>query len=147
MGKLKLDADYNKFFAIKYKDGIIVAFKNLKGVGTSYRETVDLCLPYADNIHEIVSKNLGEVIFVSDVTQKISGIDSYKDIIEDSLFIYVKKSGTSISAKGINVSQCKDCIEVKYDSEKVLTIHVKKRFRLIGRVCISFLLGICVYTC
>ena len=46
-----------KFFAKEYKDGIIVAFKNIGDNNSSY----------ADQIHQMVSKNFGVDLFVSDI--------------------------------------------------------------------------------
>ena len=83
----------NKFFAKEYKDGTIVAFKNIGDKNNS---------SYADQIHQIVSKNFGIDLFVSDIIETICGPDSHKDSIKDSLFIYVK-NGVSISAYGINL--------------------------------------------
>lgn len=103
-----------KFFAKEYKDGIIVAFKNI-GDNNSY---------YADQIHQIVSKNFGVDLFVSDIIESISEVNSNKDSIKDSLFIYVK-NGVSISACGISLCPNKDYIEVKYYSDKVLTVKRK----------------------
>ena len=122
-----------KFFAKEYKDGIIVAFKNI-GDNNSY---------YADQIHQIVSKNFGVDLFVSDIIESISEVNSNKDSIKDSLFIYVK-NGVSISACGISLCPNKDYIEVKYYSEKVLTVQKKNSQRL-WCVCILVLLCICGY--
>lgn len=122
-----------KFFAKEYKDGIIVAFKNI-GDNNSY---------YADQIHQIVSKNFGVDLFVSDIIESISEVNSNKDSIKDSLFIYVK-NGVSISACGISLCPNKDYIEVKYYSEKVLTVQ-KKNSKRLWCVCILVLLCICGY--
>ena len=46
-----------KIFAKEYKDGIIVAFKNIGDNNSSY----------ADQIHQMVSKNFGVDLFVSDI--------------------------------------------------------------------------------
>lgn len=123
----------DKFFAKEYKDGIIVAFKNIGDNNSSY----------ADQIHQIVSKNFGVDLFVSDIIESISEVNSNKDSIKDSLFIYVK-NGVSISACGISLCLNKDYIEVKYYSEKVLTVQ-KKRSKRLWCVCILFLLCICGY--
>lgn len=104
----------DKFFAKEYKDGIIVAFKNIG----------DNSMSYADQIHQIVSKNFGVDLFVSDIIESIIGTDSHKDRIKDSLFIYMK-NGVSISACGIYISHNKDHIEVKYYSDKVLIVKRK----------------------
>ncbi len=122
-----------KFFAKEYKDGIIVAFKNI-GDNNSY---------YADQIHQIVSKNFGVDLFVSDIIESISEVNSNKDSIKDSLFIYVK-NGVSISACGISLCPNKDYIEVKYYSDKVLTVQ-KKNSKRLWCVCILVLLCICGY--
>lgn len=122
-----------KFFAKEYKDGIIVAFKNI-GDNNSY---------YADQIHQIVSKNFGVDLFVSDIIESISEVNSNKDSIKDSLFIYVK-NGVSISACGISLCLNKDYIEVKYYSEKVLTVQ-KINSKRLWCVCILVLLCICGY--
>ena len=122
-----------KFFAKEYKDGIIVAFKNI-GDNNSY---------YADQIHQIVSKNFGVDLFVSDIIESISVTNSHKDSIKDSLFIYAK-NGVSISACRISSCSNKDYIDVKYDSEKVLTVQ-KKRSKRLWCVCILVLLCICGY--
>ena len=50
----------NKFFAKEYKDGTIVAFKNIGDKNNS---------SYADQIHQIVSKNFGIDLFVSDIIE------------------------------------------------------------------------------
>ena len=122
-----------KFFAKEYNDGIIVAFKNIGDNNSSY----------ADQIHQIVSKNFGVDLFVSDIIESISGTDSHKYSIKDSLFIYVK-NGVSISACGISLCPNKDYIEVKYYSEKVLTVK-KKNSKRLWCVCILVLLCICGY--
>lgn len=124
----------NKFFAKEYKDGTIVAFKNIGDKNNS---------SYADQIHQIVSKNFGIDLFVSDIIESISGADSHKDSIKDSLFIYVKNGG-SISAYGINLYPNKDSIEVKYNSETVLTVQ-NKQFRRFWWVLISILCCVCAY--
>ena len=123
----------DKFFAKEYKDGIIVAFKNIGDNNSSY----------ADQIHQMVSKNLGVDLFASDIIESISEVNSNKDSIKDSLFIYVK-NGVSISACGISLCLNKDYIEVKYYSEKVLTVQ-KKRSKRLWCVCILVLLCICGY--
>lgn len=123
----------DKFFAKEYKDGIIVAFKNIGDNNSSY----------ADQIHQIVSKNFGVDLFVSDIIESISEVNSNKDSIKDSLFIYVK-NGVSISACGISLCLNKDYIEVKYYSEKVLTVQ-KKNSKRLWCVCILVLLCICGY--
>lgn len=122
-----------KFFAKEYKDGIIVAFKNIGDNNSSY----------ADQIHQIVSKNFGVDLFVSDIIESISEVNNNKDSIKGSLFIYVK-NGVSISACGISLCPNKDYIEVKYYSEKVLTVQ-KKRSKRLWCVCILVLLCICGY--
>lgn len=122
-----------KFFAKEYKDGIIVAFKNIGDNSPSY----------ADQIHQMVSKNFGADLFVSDIIESISGTNSHKDSIKDSLFVYVKND-VSISACGISLYPNKDCIEVKYNSEKVLFVQ-KRRLRKFLCTCILFLLCICGY--
>lgn len=124
----------NKFFAKEYKDGTIVAFKNIGDKNNS---------SYADQIHQIVSKNFGIDLFVSDIIETICGADSHKDSIKDSLFIYVK-NGVSISAYGINLYPNKDSIEVKYNSETVLTVQ-NKQFRRFWWVFISILCCVCAY--
>lgn len=121
------------FFAKEYKDGIIVAFKNVGANNSSY----------ADQIHQIVSKNFGVDLFVSDIIESISVTNSHKDSIKDSLFIYVK-NGVSISACRTSSCPNKDYIDVKYDSEKVLTVQ-KKRSKRLWCVCILVLLCICGY--
>lgn len=123
-----------KFFAKEYKDGIIVAFKNIGDNNSSY----------ADQIHQMVSKNIGVDLFVSDIIESISVTNSHKDSIKDSLFIYVK-NGVSISACRISSCPNKDYIDVKYDSEKVLTVQKKNSKRLWWCVCILVLLCICGY--
>lgn len=123
----------DKFFAKEYKDGIIVAFKNVGDNNSSY----------ADQIHQMVSKNFGVDLFVSDIIESISVTNSHKDSIKDSLFIYVK-NGVSISACRISSCPNKDYIDVKYDSEKVLTVQ-KKRSKRLWCVCILVLLCICGY--
>ena len=123
----------DKFFAKEYKDGIIVAFKNVGDNNSSY----------ADQIHQMVSKNFGVDLFVSDIIESISVTNSHKDSIKDSLFIYAK-NGVSISACRISSCPNKDYIEVKYDSEKVLTVQQKRSKRL-WCVCILVLLCICGY--
>lgn len=123
----------DKFFAKEYKDGIIVAFKNVGDNNSSY----------ADQIHQMVSKNFGVDLFVSDIIESISVTNSHKDSIKDSLFIYVK-NGISISACRISSCPNKDYIDVKYDSEKVLTVQ-KKRSKRLWCVCILVLLCICGY--
>lgn len=122
-----------KFFAKEYEDGIIISFKNIG-------EHSPL---YANQIHQMVSKNFGVDLFVSDIIESISVANSHKDSIKDSLFIYVK-NGVSISACGISLRHNKDYIEVKYDSEKVLTVQ-KKRSKRWWCVCILVLLCICDY--
>lgn len=122
-----------KFFAKEYKDGIIVAFKNVGDNNSSY----------ADQIHQMVSKNFGVDLFVSDIIESISVTNSHKDSIKDSLFIYVK-NGVSISACRTSSCPNKDYIDVKYDSEKVLTVQ-KKRSKRLWCVCILVLLCICGY--
>lgn len=124
----------NKFFAKEYKDGTIVAFKN---IGDNNNQS------YADQIHQMVLKNFGVDLFVSDIIESISGTDSHKDSINDSLFICVK-NGVSISAYGINAYPNKDGIEVKYNSETVLAVQ-KKRSKRLWCVCILVLLCICGY--
>lgn len=104
-----------KFFVKEYKDGIIVAFKNIGDNSPSY----------ADQIHQIVSKNFGVDLFVSDIVESISGTNSHKDSIKYSLFVYVKND-VSISACGISLCSNKDCIEVEYNSEDVLSIKIKQ---------------------
>lgn len=121
------------FYVQDYKDGIIVAFKNIGDISPSY----------ADQIHQIVSKNFGVDLFVSDIIKFISCTEDHKEIIKDSLFIYVK-NGVSISACGISLCPNKDYIEVKYDSDKVLTIQRERTNRL-WCVCILVLLCICGY--
>ena len=121
------------FYVQDYKDGIIVAFKNIG----------DLSPSYADQIHQIVSKNYRVDLFVSDIIKFISCTEDHKEIIKDSLFIYVK-NGVSISACGISLCPNKDYIEVKYDSDKVLTVQRKRNNRL-WCVCILVLLCICGY--
>lgn len=121
------------FFAKEYKDGIIVAFKNVGDNNSSY----------ADQIHQIVSKNFGVDLFVSDIIESISEVNSSKDSIKDSLFVYVK-NGVSISACGISLCLNKDNIEVKYYSGKVLTVQ-KKNSKRLWCVCILVLLCICGY--
>lgn len=123
-----------KFFAKEYKDGIIVAFKNIGSNSPSY----------ADQIHQIASKNFGVDLFVSDIIESISEINSHKDSIKDSLFVYVKNE-VSISACGISLYLNKDCIEVKYNSEKVLFVQ-KRRLRKFLCICILILLCICGYS-
>lgn len=125
-----------KFFAKEYKDGIIVAFKNI-GDNNSI---------YADQIHQMVSNQSGVDLFVSDIIESISVANSHKDIIKESLFIYVK-NGVSISACRISLCLNEDCIEVKYDSEKVLTVRKKrfKRFKRLWSDCILVLLCVLGY--
>lgn len=101
----------DKFFAKEYKDGIIVAFKNIGDNNSSY----------ADQIHQIVSKNFGVDLFVSDIIESISDVNSNKDSIKDSLFIYVK-NGVSISACGISLCCNQYSHDVKYNSEEVLKV-------------------------
>ena len=101
----------DKFFAKEYKDGIIVAFKNIGDDNSSY----------ADQIHQIVSKNFGVDLFVSDIIESISDVNSNKDSIKDSLFIYVK-NGVSISACGISLCCNQYSHDVKYNSEEVLKV-------------------------
>lgn len=132
MGRIKYIKS-EKFFAKEYKDGIIVAFKNIGDNNSSY----------ADQIHQMVSKNLGVDLFVSAILESISGANSHKDIIKDSLFIYVK-NGITISACGISSCPNKDYIEVKYGPEKVLTVQ-KKRSKRLWCACILVLLCICGY--
>lgn len=122
-----------KFFAKEYKDGIIVAFKNIGDNNSSY----------ADQIHQMVSKNFGVDLFVSDIIKSISVTNSHQDSIKDSLFIYVK-DGVSISACGISLCLNKDYIEVQYNSEKFLTVQ-KKRSKRLWCICILVLLCICGY--
>lgn len=121
----------NKFFAKEYKDGTIVAFKNIGDNSPSY----------ADQIHQIVLKSFGVDLFVSDIIESISGTDTHKGCIKDSLFIHVKK-GVSISACGISLCPNKDYIEVKYNSEFVLFIKNKQSNKL-WEACI--LLIICIF--
>lgn len=52
----------DKFFAKEYKDGIIVAFKNVGDNNSSY----------ADQIHQMVSKNFGVDLFVTDIIKIFS---------------------------------------------------------------------------
>ena len=132
MGRIKY-IKAEKFFAKEYKDGIIIAFKNIGDNNSSY----------ADQIHQMVSKNFGADLFVSDIIESISGANSHKDIIKESLFIYVK-NGVSISACRISLCPNKDCIVVKYDSEKVLTVQ-KKRFKLLWSVYILVFLCVLGY--
>lgn len=132
MGRIKY-IKTEKFFAKEYKDGIIVTFKNIGDNNSSY----------ADQIHQMVSKNFGVDLFVSDIIEAISGVNSHKDSIKESLFIYVK-NGVSISACGISFCPNKDYIEVQYNSEKVLTVQ-KKRSKRLWCVCILVLLCICGY--
>lgn len=132
MGRIKYIKS-EKFFAKEYKDGIIVAFKNIGDNNSSY----------ADQIHQMVSKNLGVDLFVSAILESISGANSHKDSIKDSLFIYVK-NGITISACGIRSCPNKDYIEVKYGPEKVLTVQ-KKRSKRLWCACILVLLCICGY--
>lgn len=101
----------DKFFAKEYKDGIIVAFKNIGDDNSSY----------ADQIHQMVSKNFGVDLFVSDIVESISDVNSNKDSIKDSLFIYVK-NGVSISACGISLCCNQYSYDVKYNSEEVLKV-------------------------
>lgn len=101
----------DKFFAKEYKDGIIVAFKNIGDDNSSY----------ADQIHQMVSKNFGVDLFVSDIIESISDVNSNKDSIKDSLFIYVK-NGVSISACGISLCCNQYSHDVKYNSEEVLKV-------------------------
>lgn len=123
-----------KFFAKEFNDGIIVAFKNIG----------DNSLSYADQIHQMVSKNFGVDLFVSDIMESISDTDIHKDSIKDSLFIYVK-DGVSISACGIICSyQNRDSVEIKYNSENVLTIK-KKRLTTFWSFLIFVLLCFCGY--
>ena len=122
-----------KFFAKEYKDGIIVAFKNIGDNNSSY----------ADQIHQMVSKNFGVDLFVSDIIESISGTNSYVDSIKASLYIYVKND-VSISASGISLCPIKDCIEVKYNSENVLIVQ-EKQSKQLWFVCILILLCICGY--
>jgi len=119
-----------KFFAKEYNDGVIVAFKNIS----------DNCPSFADQIHQVVSKNFGVDIFVSDIVESITCIESHKNIIKDSLYIYVS-NGVSISACSIHPCFNKDVIEVKYNSENVLTIK-KKDWGWFWSVCI--LVVICI---
>lgn len=121
-----------KFFAKEYKDGIIVAFKNIGDNNTIY----------ADQIHQIVSKYLGVDLFVSDITESISCTENQKGSIKDSLFVYTK-NGASISAYGINICPNKYGIEVKYNSENVLTI--KNNVLKIWQLCILILICIVGY--
>lgn len=121
------------FYVQDYKGGIIVAFKNIGDISPSY----------ADQIHQIVSNNFGVDLFVSDIIKFISCTEDHKEIIKDSLFIYVK-NGVSISACGISLCPNKDYIEVKYYSDKVLTVQRKRTNRL-WCVCILVLLCICGY--
>ena len=121
-----------KFFAKEYKDGIIVAFKNIGAPSLSY----------ANQIHELVSKSLGVDLFVSDIVESISGSINHKDNIKDSLFIYVK-NGISISASGICLCCTKDYLEVKYNSENVLIIQKNGWRKFLFTTCILLLLCIC----
>ncbi len=119
-----------KFFAKEYKDGIIVAFKN-----TGDNNTI-----YADQIHQIVSKYLGVDLFASDISESISCTENHKGSIKDSLFVYTK-NGVSISAWGINICPNKYGIDVKYNSEDVLTI--KNNVLKIWQLCI-LILKLCI---
>ena len=116
------------YFAKEYKDGIIVAFRNIGDNNSSY----------ADQIH--TSVYFGVDLFASDIIESISVTNSHKDSIKDSLFIYVK-NGVSISACRIILCLNKDYIEVKYNSEAVLSIK-NKRLNKFGRVFIPLI--ICV---
>lgn len=122
-----------KFFAKEYKDGIIVAFKNIGDNNSSY----------ADQIHQMVSKNFGVDLFVSDIIESISGVNSHKDSIKESLFIYVK-NGVSISSCGISLCINKDYIEVQYNSEYVLSIKNKKTNKF-WKICTLFIICVLGY--
>lgn len=130
MGRVKF-LKAKTFFAKEYKDGTIVAFKNIGDNSPSY----------ADQIHQIVLKSFGVDLFVSDIIESISGTDTHKGCIKDSLFIYVK-NGVSISACRISSCPNKDYIEVKYNSEFVLSVKNKQSNKF-WKACI--LLIICIF--
>ncbi len=129
------------FFAKEYNDGIIVAFKKVGDNSPRYVDSINQS--FADQIHNVVSKNFGADLFVSDIVDSISGTDGFKSIIRDSLYIYVKH-GVSISACGIHSCPNKDSIEVKYNSENILTIK-KKRLWKFWSACIFVLLCVWCY--
>ncbi len=123
-----------KFFAKEFNDGIIVAFKNIGGDSSSY----------ADQIHRIVLEKFGVDLFGDDIVESISGTNCHKDIIKDSLFVYMK-NGISISAYGIIRSYPnKDSVEIIYNSENVLTIKIKQ-LPIFWSVFIFVLLCFCSY--
>ena len=130
MGRVKF-LKAKTFFAKEYKDGTIVAFKNIGDNSQSY----------ADQIHQIVLKSFGVDLFASDIIESISGTDTHKGCIKDSLFIYVK-NGVSISACRISSCLNKDYIEVKYNSEFVLSVKNKQSNKF-WKACI--LLIICIF--
>lgn len=130
MGRVKF-LKAKTFFAKEYKDGTIVAFKNIGDNSPSY----------ADQIHQIVLKSFGVDLFASDIIESISGTDTHKGCIKDSLFIYVK-NGVSISACRISSCLNKDYIEVKYNSEFVLSVKNKQSNKF-WKACI--LLIICIF--
>lgn len=129
----------NRFFIKHYRDGIIVAFLKIEGDNNS---------KLSDHIHDLVKNNIKTDLFASDIANLVSNSNQHISNISHSLYVYVNAK-VSISACGISVFKSKDTIEVKYNSELVLSIKNKQTrkyfkyfFLIVGLICIYNLLPI-----
>lgn len=108
------------FFAKEYRDGIIVAFADISG---------DKLL-IANQIHKIISSNIGNELFVSDIVKLLDVNDLCKHKIQNSLCVF-NKQGVSISACGIQTTFYKDLVHVIFERCKVLIIKRRKTRKLL----------------
>lgn len=108
MAKIELNSD--KFHLSRFKDGIVVSFMKTDN---------DQSIAY--QIHSIVSKNLRNELFASDIVDRIDCPKSEKEIIRNTLFVYSDK-GISISGHNIHAIYGKNQLKIQYKKDEVLII-------------------------
>lgn len=118
----KIEVIYIKYVIIRYDDGFIVSFIK---TNDSLMVTADE-VSYADQIHRIVSNNIQNILFASDVVDQISCPEGLKEKISKNLFVYSKK-GLSVSGSNIHLIHSKKKIEIINDGNLVLTIKNRRK--------------------
>lgn len=135
----KIEVINIKYVIIRYDDGFIVSFIK---TNDSLMVTADE-VSYADQIHRIVSNNIQNILFASDVVDQISCPDGLKEKISKNLIVYSNK-GLCISGCNIHQVYSKNKVEIINKDDVVLTIKRQKTLGL-GKLLLYIIVATIAY--